>query len=78
MNVTINQVQEDQSKDLLETFQKVQEKNVVERILQKYDDIVSKGPQDVRNCHTVRYVIRLHNTQPYQCKRKKRKPREHK
>ena len=34
-------------------------KDVVDKILDDYEDIVSKGPHDIRNCITVEHAIRL-------------------
>ena len=36
-------------------------KEMLDEILNEYDDIVSKGPHDIENCKLVKYDIRLND-----------------
>jgi len=39
-------------------------KEMLDEILNKYDDIISKRPHDIRNCKSVKHNIRLNNKRP--------------
>ena len=39
-------------------------KEMLDEILNEYDDVVSKGPHDIRNCTQVKYDIRLNDERP--------------
>ncbi len=46
-------------------------------ILEKFDDVVSRGAHDIGNCRTIEYVIRLLDEIPVVGKQSYRSPREH-
>src|SRR6266542_287405 len=50
----------------------------VQKILEEYDDIVSKGAHDIRNCTSVEHIIRLISEVPVVGKMGYPTPREHK
>ena len=50
----------------------------VQKILEEYDDIVSKGAHDIGNCTSVEHVIRLISEIPVVGKMKYHTPKEHK
>ena len=43
-------------------------KEMLNEILNEYDDIVSKGSYDIRNYKLVKYNIRLNDERPIKCK----------
>ena len=43
-------------------------KEMLDEILNEYDDVVSKGPHDIGNCTLVKYDIRLNNERPVKYK----------
>src|SRR6266540_4376477 len=50
----------------------------VQKILEEYDDIVSKGAHDIRNCTSVEHMIRLVSEVPVVRKMGYHTPKEHK
>ncbi len=44
-------------KEIIDTYVK----KMLDEILNEYDDVVSKGSHDIRNCKLVKYNIRLNN-----------------
>ena len=47
-----------------------------DKILNEYDDIVSKGPHDIRNCKLVKHDIRLNDERSIKCKQLPRSAKE--
>ena len=43
-------------------------KEMLNEILNEYDDIVSKGPHDIGNCKLVKHNIRLNDKRPIKWK----------
>ena len=43
-------------------------KEILDEILNEYDDVVSKGSHDIKNCKLVKHDIRLNNERPIKCK----------
>ncbi len=41
---------------------------MLNKIFNKYDDIVSKGSHDIKNCKLVKHDIRLNDERPIKCK----------
>ncbi len=46
-------------------------------ILEKFDDVVSRGAHDIGNCRTIEYAIRLIDETPVVGKQGHHLPREH-
>jgi len=51
-------------------------KEMLDEILNEYDDIVSKGPHDIGNCTQVKHDIRLNNERPIKRKQSPRLVKE--
>ncbi len=51
-------------------------KEMLDEILNEYDDMVSKGPHDIRNCKLVKHNIRLNDERPIKCKQSSRSAKE--
>ncbi len=51
-------------------------KEMLDKILTKYDDVVSKGPYDIGNCKLVKHDIRLNNERPIKRKQSSRSAKE--
>src|SRR6266498_652741 len=51
-------------------------KEMLDEILNEYDDVVSKGPHDIGNCTQVKHDIRLNDDKPIKCKQSPRSTRE--
>jgi len=51
-------------------------KEMLDEILNEYDDVVSKGLYDIGNCKLVNYNIRLNNERPIKCKQSSRLAKE--
>jgi len=43
-------------------------KEMLDKIFNEYDNIVSKGPHDIGNCKLVKHDIRLNDKRPIKCK----------
>jgi len=50
----------------------------IEKLLNKYQDIVSKGDHDIRNCNIVEHAIRLTDNISTTCRLRPRSPKENK
>jgi len=53
-------------------------KKMLNKILNEYDNIVSKGPHDIRNCKLVKHDIRLNDEKPIKRKQSPRSTKENK
>src|SRR6266540_3737596 len=51
-------------------------KEMLDEILNEYDDVVSKGPHDIRNCTQVKHDIRLNDERPIKRKQSPRSAKE--
>ncbi len=51
-------------------------KEMLDEILNKYDDVVSKGPHDIGNCKLVKHDIRLNDERPIKRKQSSRLAKE--
>ncbi len=51
-------------------------KEMLDEILNEYDDIVSKGPHDIGNCKLVKHDIRLNDKRLIKCKQSPRSAKE--
>src|SRR6266545_3531530 len=51
-------------------------KEMLDEILNKYDDVVSKGPHNIGNCKIVKHDIRLNDEKPIKCKQSPRSAKE--
>ncbi len=51
-------------------------KKMLDKILNEYDDVVSKGPHDIENCKIVKHDIRLNDERPIKCKQLSRSVKE--
>src|SRR6266498_966516 len=51
-------------------------KEMLDKILNKYDDVVSKGPHDIGNCKLVKHDIRLNDERPIKRKQSLRSVKE--
>ncbi len=51
-------------------------KEMLDKILNEYDDVVSKGPHDIGNCKLVKHDIRLNDERSIKCKQSPRSARE--
>ncbi len=51
-------------------------KKMLDEILNKYDDVVSKGFHDIENCKLVKHDIRLNDERPIKCKQSSRSTKE--
>ncbi len=51
-------------------------KEILDKILNEYDDVVSKGPHDIGNCTQVKHDIRLNDERPIKCKQSSRSAKE--
>src|SRR6266545_7956732 len=51
-------------------------KEMLDEILNKYDDVVSKGSHDIGNCKLVKHDIRLNDERPIKCKQSPRSAKE--
>ncbi len=51
-------------------------KEMLDEILNEYDDVVSKGPHDIENCKLVKHDIRLNDERPIKCKQSPRSAKE--
>jgi len=43
-------------------------KEMLDKILNEYDNVVFKGPHDIENCKLVKYNIRLNDNRSIKCK----------
>ncbi len=43
-------------------------KKMLNEILNKYDNVISKGSHDIGNCKLIKHNIRLNNEKPIKCK----------
>ena len=53
-------------------------KEMLDEILNEYDDIVSKEPHDISNCKLVKHNIRLNDERPIKCKQSPRSVKKNK
>ncbi len=53
-------------------------KEMLDEILTKYDDVVSKGPHNIGNCKLVKHDIRLNDERPIKRKQSLRSAKENK
>ncbi len=53
-------------------------KEMLDKILTEYDDIVSKGSHDIGNCKLVKHDIRLNDERPIKWKQSSRSAKENK
>ncbi len=53
-------------------------KEMLDEILNKYDDVVSKGPYDIGNCKLVKHDIRLNDERPIKHKQSSWSAKENK
>ncbi len=51
-------------------------KEMLDEILNEYDDVVSKGPHDIGNCTQVKHDIRLNDERPIKRKQSPRSAKE--
>ncbi len=51
-------------------------KKILDKILNEYDDVVSKGPHDIGNCTQVKHDIRLNDERPIKRKQSPRSAKE--
>src|SRR6266540_1237410 len=51
-------------------------KKMLDKILNEYDDVVSKGPHDIGNCKLVKHDIRLNDERPIKRKQSPRSAKE--
>ena len=51
-------------------------KKMLDKILNEYDDVVSKEPHDIENCKLVKHDIRLNDERPIKCKQSPRSAKE--
>ncbi len=51
-------------------------KEMLDKILNEYDDVVSKGPHDIGNCKLVKHDIRLNDERSIKCKQSFRSAKE--
>ncbi len=51
-------------------------KEMLDEILNEYDDVVSKGPHDIGNCKLVKHDIRLNDERPIKWKQSPRSAKE--
>ncbi len=49
---------------------------MLDEILNEYDDIVSKGSHDIRNCKLIKHDIRLNDESPIKRKQSPRSAKE--
>ncbi len=49
---------------------------MLDKILNEYDDVVSKGSHDIRNCKLVKHDIRLNDERPIKCKQSLKSAKE--
>ncbi len=53
-------------------------KKMLDKILNEYDDVVSKGSHDIRNCKLIKHDIRLNDEGPIKHKQSPRSVKENK
>ncbi len=51
-----------------EEVMKIHIKEILDKILVKYDDVVSKESYDIKNCKLIKYNIRLNDERSIKCK----------
>src|SRR6266542_6072356 len=51
-------------------------KEMLDEILNEYDDVVSKRPHDIGNCKLVKHDIRLNDERPIKCKQSSHSAKE--
>src|SRR6266542_1246828 len=59
-------------KEVMDTYVK----EMLDEILNEYDDVVSKGPHDIGNCTQVKHDIRLNDDRPIKRKQSPRSVKE--